>query len=151
MKYYFRNIKGNDNKILIYTKIISFFQIKKKHFFSINQLAFSIDLDSNYSISITIYDNDLTKAPQTFEFKPKDSPVTIGRHKCSVSLDYSVLSKKHCVINFDPEEKSWKIIDGYAGRASTNGTWLLINSKFEIREETTFFKVRDNIFKISLV
>jgi hypothetical protein len=150
MRYYFRHIKGEDNKVLIYTKITTFFQIKKKHFFSINQLAFSIEVDQNNFIIITIYDNDLKKIPQTFEFKPSDSPVSLGRHKCSVTLDYSVLSKKHCVINYDAEEKCWKICDGYAGRASTNGTWLLITSKFEIKEEATFFKVGENLFKITL-
>lgn len=150
MKYYFRNIKENDNKILLYTKITSPYKIRKKQFFAVNQLAFSAEMTENFGIKIVVYENDSKNGPKLFQFSSSDSPVTLGRSKCKVNLDFSILSKKHCVIKFDQELKVWEINDGSEGRPSTNGTWLLVTSKFEIND-TTFVKIGDNTIKISIV
>ena len=151
MKYYFRNIKENDNKILIYTRITYPYKIKKKQFFAVNQVAFSIEITQNLGLKIYVYESDSkNNGPKLFEFSIDDSPITIGRNKCKVNLDFSILSKKHCVLKFDKEEKVWIITDGIEGRPSTNGTWLLVTSKFELND-TTFIKIGENIIKVSTV
>lgn len=93
--------------------------------------------------SVDVNNNDKL----TYNFEPADSPVTIGRGDCKIKLSLSSLSKKHCTIVFNNIERCWEIEDGYDRRSSTNGTWLLINSKYEIEDET-FVKISNNTFKI---
>jgi predicted component of type VI protein secretion system len=63
-------------------------------------------------------------------------------------LEYSSLSKRHCVLEYI--ENNWIIKDGYNGKNSTNGTWLWLNSKYELNEDT-LVRVGSNVFKISIV
>jgi len=152
------------------------YQIRKKQYFSINQIAFSLDpqnddgnpndkFHTQSNLKIIIYDQSVdkdnsenlggnstksTNSNKIFYFKPADSPVTIGRSKCSISLDFSFLSKRHCQIVYNKIEGVWEIGDGYNGKSSTNGTWLLLNSKFEI-SDTTHVKIGSNVIKIGLI
>jgi len=87
-------------------------------------------------------------APKRFEFTSTDSPITIGRDKdCKIVLDSNIYSKIHCTISFN---ETWIIEDGNKGKRSTNGLWMLIESKLEIHDDQTF-KVGSNVFKISVV
>jgi hypothetical protein len=87
-------------------------------------------------------------------FDKSKSPIKIGRRKntCHVHIDSSLLSKVHCVLNYNNDSHCWEIYDGdgTGHKPSTNGTWLWINSKFEINEEITFVKMGNNIIKISM-
>jgi pSer/pThr/pTyr-binding forkhead associated (FHA) protein len=91
-----------------------------------------------------------TSSNQVFLFKPADSPVLIGRTKCNISLNFSFLSKRHCEIIYNKQEGVWEINDGYNGKTSTNGTWLMLKSKYEI-SETTFVKIGSNVIKVGLL
>ena len=184
-KYFIRNINDSDNNILMYIKITHPYQIRRKQYFSINQVAFSIDpqnedgnpndkFHTQSNLKIVVYDHGSekekkrekenlenlssvgistsksTSSNKVFLFKPADSPVLIGRSKCNISLDFSFLSKRHCEIIYNKQEGVWEINDGYKGKTSTNGTWLLLKSKYEI-SETTYVKIGSNVIKVSLV
>lgn len=56
-----------------------------------------------------------------FCFKPKHSPITIGRFNCTVDLNDEYLSKNHCMIEF--KENNWVLRDGFHNNFSKNGTW----------------------------
>jgi hypothetical protein len=104
-----------------------------------------------FNLNIVISkDKCVTNEKLTYNFEPKDSPVTIGRGDCKITLNYSSLSKKHCTICYNLYYNTWEIHDGFEDKKSTNGTWLLVNSKYEIKEDT-FVKIDNNTFKISLV
>lgn len=157
------------------------YPIRRKQYFSINQIAFSVDPQDEHNsqdklLKIVVYDQAVekekdktekngreslipenglgstksTSTSKVFNFKPEDSPITIGRLKCSISLDFSFLSKRHCVIEYNKNEGVWEICDGYKGKPSTNGTWLLLKSKYEI-SNTTYFKIGSNIIKVGLL
>jgi hypothetical protein len=165
----------------MYIKMTHHYPIRRKQYFSINQIAFSVDpqneegnsqdkFHTQSNLKIVIYDQAVekerdreslipenglgstksTSSNKVFTFKPADSPITIGRCKCSISLDFSFLSKRHCRIEYNKTEGVWEICDGYKGKPSTNGTWLLQKSKFEI-SNTTYVKIGSNIIKVGLL
>lgn len=159
----------------MHIKVIKPLQIKKKYFFTLNQIVFSVDpgksddLMKNSSTSssqsfsqhsfcetlkIVVYNNtnnQISKDNRTvYYFKSSDSPILIGRSKCTITLDYSFLSKKHCSIVFNKDENCWEISDGFSNRPSLNGTWLMVNSKYEINDRT-FVKIGNNILKVNIV
>ena len=74
----------------------------------------------------------------------------MGRSKCSISLDYSCLSKKHCSIIFNSEDYIWEINDGFDNRPSTNGLWMALKTKYEINDKT-LLKIGSNTLKINMV
>jgi len=93
---------------------------------------------------------DKSSDPIAYTLRPQDSPITIGRGNCLIKLNHSFLSKLHCTIVFNQSDKFWEISDGHQGRSSTNGTWVMMNSKYEISDET-IVKISNNTFKISLI
>lgn len=157
----------------MYIRVQKPMQIKKKLFFSLNQVVILVDPyslrtgSSTYKKTVTSQSNSLNTNTEeeivvyvynngkgdnensVFRFKPQDSPVLIGRSKCSITINSSSLSKRHCCLSFNKEERLWEIIDGYANKPSLNGTWMVLNSKYEINEKT-FVKVGDNVLKITL-
>lgn len=106
-------------------------------------------------LKIVIYPScEHTNEKQIYFFESNshiDSPITIGRSKCSINLNFSFLSKKHCSIKYNKDINHWEIFDGADGKSSTNGTWLMINSKYEIQYESTIVKIGNNIIKISFI
>lgn len=143
------------------------FVIKRKQYFSMRQVVFAVDIinddDNLYNnvLKLTIrcepgkkhelsrvYTNDSNN--KIYQFNPRDSPVTIGRNNCTINLNYSFLSKRHCVLSYNEHNKSWEIYDGYKGRPSTNGTWLTVNSKYEINHDIDL-KIGNNIVRINMV
>ena len=76
--------------------------------------------------------------------------ITIGRNKlCSVQIISSILSKINTVIRYN--EDHWEIKDGHGGKGSTNGTWMLCDSRYELlnSREEDIIKIDNNIIKIS--
>lgn len=74
----------------------------------------------------------------------------MGRGKsCKVKIESSVLSKQNSSIEYNENSNNWEIKDGSGLKPSLNGTWLLLNSKFELKEES-YVKIRNNIIKIGV-
>ena len=78
--------------------------------------------------------------------------ITIGRlQSCSITIESNILSKINCEIRYNFQIEQWEICDGYRGKASTNGTWLLCNEKFELRSNSNddYIKIENCIIKVS--
>ncbi len=123
--------------------------------FSVSPVESKTD-DCNMNIVILKSSNkennnlDTSNDKLAYTLQPKDSPITIGRGNCVIKLKHSFLSKLHCTIVYDNSQKCWEISDGHEGINSTNGTWLMINSKYEIDDEC-IVKIANNTFKIGFV
>jgi len=75
------------------------------------------------------------KAGLTLTFRPKDSPVHLGRMKdCKLKFDDAGLSRYQCVLLC--ESGRWQVQDGDGVRASTNGTWALVKGKKTLQGST---------------
>lgn len=85
---------------------------------------------------------------KTFIFQEKDKIITIGRMNCNVEINHTFLSKKQCTIEYDPFFKFWKLTDGFETKKSTHGTWLLIDSRFELTNSTQI-RVGNNVVKLN--
>lgn len=84
-----------------------------------------------------------------YTFAIKDSPVILGRGKTSsVKIDSTFLSKKHTTIVYNKHSKFWQISDGNDNKPSLNGTWLLLDTKYELNEES-YIKIGTNVIKLS--
>ncbi len=162
-KYYIKSIsEKSESKILMYVKITSPYQITSKQYFSMKGVVFTasptpVDHDEGImenSIKITVI---MEIKRQTFEnnsktyyFDPTQSPITIGRGDCSIKLDYSFLSKKHCTVYFNDKTLLWEIDDGFEGKRSTNGIWLTLNSRYELKEEN-IIKIGNSSFNVTMI
>ena len=121
------------------------FSTQNQFFFPIGKDIIYLEL-VNKELKVTIY-NELNKS-YTFS---QSEEITIGRNKlCSVQILSSILSKINTVIRYNSSH--WEIIDGHKGKASTNGTWMLCDSKYELLNGTEEDIVKignNNIIKIS--
>ena len=120
------------------------FSSQKRFFFLIGKDIIYIEL-VNKELKVTIH-NEKNKS-YTFS---QSEEITIGRNKlCSVQILSSILSKINTVIRYNIDH--WEIIDGHNGKASTNGTWMLCDSKYELLNDTNedIVKIENNIIKIS--
>jgi pSer/pThr/pTyr-binding forkhead associated (FHA) protein len=85
-----------------------------------------------------------------YNFSIKDSPIKLGRGKtCQVIIDSNFLSKKHSTVEYNKNSNLWEISDGNNSKRSLNGTWLLLDTKYEIIEDT-FLKIGNNVIKIHI-
>lgn len=65
--------------------------------------------------------------------------MVIGRSpNCDIRVDDELLSKMQATIYFDLEARAWTLVDGYAGKRSTNGTWLYLNEEVPIASGMLF-------------
>ena len=64
-----------------------------------------------------------------FEFSIIDSPVTIGRAKCSVKINSSIYSKKHTSVEYNSLSNCWNIVDGHKNKKSINEHGIYIIKK----------------------
>ena len=60
-----------------------------------------------------------------------------------------MLSKKHTTLEYDNLQNNWIVRDGFERNFSLNGTWLLLNSRYELKEEN-FLKIGNNVIKIEM-
>jgi len=84
-----------------------------------------------------------------YEYSIADSPITIGRVKCTIKVNSSICSKKHTTLTYSEDDECWYIADGHKTKKSTNGTWIMLDRKFAI-ESDSFFKMGANIFSVKL-
>jgi hypothetical protein len=74
----------------------------------------------------------------------------MGRGKVSkIVIKSSFLSKQHLSIVFNESAKAWEIKDGVNNNPSLNGTWFLLNSNYELKEDT-LIKIGNNVIRIGV-
>jgi pSer/pThr/pTyr-binding forkhead associated (FHA) protein len=67
-------------------------------------------------------------------FEPKSKRVLIGRlNDCDIKIEDTNLSRYQAEFIY---RDRWLLNDGCAGKRSTNGTWLLVESPYPIENET---------------
>jgi hypothetical protein len=121
-------------------KVASEFNRKKTKCLSID-LANNINLlqeDSkliNFEISIVKYDKDPSNN-KLFKFNSiTKSNISIGRSSdCDIQLKNSFISKLHMRIEFNPNINKWTLLDGSPKKPSSQGSWVILNSKTAIEE-----------------
>ena len=88
-----------------------------------------------------------------YNYKIKDSPITIGREKCSIIIDNNYISRVHTTLIYSNNNK-WCLIDGNEKRKhSTHGTWIILsNNLFELNPMNDNYEVKigEQIFNISI-
>ena len=73
----------------------------------------------------------------------------IGRmNNCEVQIEDSLLSKYQAHITYS-DINGWVLMDGYEGKASTNGTWLYIKDEMEMYSGM-IIKANQTLFLISI-
>lgn len=77
--------------------------------------------------------------------------VTIGREDCSINLNNNYYSKPHCSIYYNSSRYMWELCDGdsLGNKASTHGTWVLINTELSLGEYNEYI-IRLNKQKIHI-
>jgi len=74
----------------------------------------------------------------------------MGRGKVSkIVIMSAFLSKQHTSIVFNESAKAWEIKDGVNNNPSLNGTWILLNSNYELKEDT-LIKIGNNVIRIGV-
>ncbi len=63
------------------------------------------------------------KLVRIYYFDKKESPVTIGRKKTLIQMDYSFFSRNQCTLEWQATNKEWVLYDGYKNKTSSYGTW----------------------------
>jgi len=148
-QYYIKTINDNKNgRNLLYMKIEKPYIVLEKHFFFLGDCLISAELhETTKSLLIELYYPNGTEN-EKYEFSIKDTPVTIGRIKCSVRINSTICSKKQATLEHN--EGNWYIYDGHGTKKSTNGTWLLLDRKFQL-ETDCYLKLGSNVFSINIV
>lgn len=143
-KYY---LKTHSNSIFVKLNHKSYTPLSfAKHSKRYIQLGKEIIIFSKKAHSIDVSINHTT-----FSFD-ESKVVTIGRHQsCSLYIDSGILSKINCELRYNYQIEQWEICDGYKGKASTNGTWLLCNDKYELLHHSNeeYIKIENCIIKVS--
>ena len=120
--------------------------LNKKTFIQFGEDVFSIQ-KAEKEIKINFVSQKLN-----YSFPETENEITIGRNeKCKVRVNSSILSKINCTIRFNINTHFLEIIDGYKGKSSTNGTWMLCekNIKINLDKEENFLLIDNNIIKIT--
>lgn len=86
---------------------------------------------------VAVHFLDGEKAGQSLQWRPEDSPVRFGRMAdCQVLFQSAGLSRYQCRLFFS--EGHWKLQDGDGLKASTNGTWVMVQDCFSLGPKTIF-------------
>ena len=117
---------------------------KKKNFFQIGNSLFNTEIKEDNIINIKINSDK-----NVFSFSPNNySYITIGRdEKNLIRIDDKLISKWHCIIIYNFQNKNWNISD----KKSTNGTWKFCNEKIELINDVNYVKIGKNIIQIQKV
>lgn len=142
-KFYFRSLK--ESNICIYIRIKNNYLLKNKKYFQIGETIFHAEPHNDSSLKIAIHKDSSQYEEYYYDCNVKN--VLIGRsEKCNITLNQGILSKIHCSFKF--ENKKWYLTDGNGEKASTNGTWMFCNSKYELKDIETEVKIGKSVLII---
>ena len=104
------------------------------------------DLGFGYGTFIKIFSGNEKYEPYIFK-SDINKTILIGRdYDCDISIEDKRLSRIHCNINYDINNKIWLLKDGNKNSNSTNGTWLYAAENYQIYDGMVF-KTNHNLFK----
>ena len=145
---------SNNNKYYIqdlgfgfgtFIKIIDELIIKDNYLVNIGETYLVFTIDEN-KINIKIFSGNEKYEPFIFN-NDIIEPIFIGRDcDCLISIEDKRLSRIHCTLNYNKENKFWFLKDGGNNNFSTNGTWLYAAEEYEIFDGM-IFKTNHNLFK----
>jgi hypothetical protein len=82
---------------------------------------------------------------EDYNFSENDTPITIGRKKCTINIDNTSLSKVHAIIQFSPELKKFYFKDN----KSTNGSIFILKEDDTLKLKGQMkFKLNEVLFRI---
>lgn len=139
---------GVSNGIYCCKKLLTHFSLvdSKRNYFQIGTTTVQIEPKGS-SIKITVFINKNDKLE--YEFTKDKGSIVIGRKSTNdIRINSTLLSKEHCSINF--KDDHWEINDGHKGKFSTNGTWIMMKSEFELLGNFTYIKIGGDIIKITI-
>ncbi len=145
----------NDNKYYIqdlgfgygtFIKIINELKINDNYLINIGQTYIVFKISDNDTINIKIFSGNEKYEPYIFK-SDINKTILIGRdYDCDISIEDKRLSRIHCNINYDINNKIWLLKDGNKNSNSTNGTWLYAAENYQIYDGMVF-KTNHNLFK----
>ena len=162
-RYYIQylNKEFNKNKLFMSIRIFNEFFINKNEnkffYLLLGKLIVHISIGENDMLNFKVFknfssSNEKRKMSQ-YNFEIKDSPITIGRENCSITIDNNFLSRIHCTFIYGKNNK-WCLIDGNEKRKhSTHGTWIILNNNiFELNPSNENYEVKigQQSFNISI-
>ena len=141
-KYYIQDLGFGFGTFI---KIIDELKIKDNYLVNIGETYLVFTIDEN-KINIKIFSGNEKYEPFIFN-NDIIEPIFIGRDcDCLISIEDKRLSRIHCTLNYNKENKFWFLKDGGNNNFSTNGTWLYAAEEYEIFDGM-IFKTNHNLFK----
>ena len=129
-----------------FIKIINELKIKDNYLVNIGETYLVFTIDENIKINVKIFSENEKYEPYSFNYDIPE-PIYIGRDcDCIISIEDKRLSRIHCTLNYNKENKFWFLKDGGNNNFSTNGTWLYAAEEYEIFDGM-IFKTNHNLFK----
>ena len=162
-RYYIQylNKEFNKNKLFMSIRIFNEYFINKNEnqflYLLLGKLIVHISIGENDMLNFKVFknfssNNEKRKISQ-YNFEIKDSPITIGRENCSITIDNNFLSRIHTTFIYGNNNK-WCLIDGNEKRKhSTHGTWIILNNNiFELNPSNENYEVKigQQSFNISI-
>ena len=142
-KYYIQDLGFGFGTFI---KIIDELKIKDNYLVNIGETYLVFTIDENNKINIKVFSGNEKYEPFSFNYDILE-PIYIGRDcDCIISIEDKRLSRIHCTLNYNKENKFWFLKDGGNNNFSTNGTWLYAAEEYEIFDGM-IFKTNHNLFK----
>ncbi len=95
--------------------------------------------DEVVQLKLRVFSVVKADTPDLYCCQHKDQVLVIGRSpNCDIRIDDELLSKMQATVVYDVKLGMWVIIDGFEGKASTNGTWLYLNEEVKIKSGMLF-------------
>ena len=148
----------NDNKYYIqdlgfgygtFIKIIDELIIKDNYLVNIGETYLVFTIDENEKINIKIFSGNEKYEP-FISNNDINKQIYIGRDvDCDISIEDKRLSRIHCTLKYNKDNKYWFLKDGGDVGNSTNGTWLYATEEYEIYDGMVF-KTNHNLFKCKI-
>ena len=152
----------NNNKLYMTIRIYNELFINKDEirllYLILGKILITLSIGENDDLCFKIYKNSISNNIENrrileYNFKISDSPITIGREKCSIILENNFISRVHTTFIYGNNNK-WCLFDGNEKRRhSTHGTWIILNNNFfELNplNENYEVKIGEYAFNISI-
>ena len=152
----------NNNKLYMTIRIYNELFINKDEirllYLILGKILITLSIGENDDLCFKIYKNSISSNIENrrileYNFKISDSPITIGREKCSILIENNFISRVHTTFIYGNNNK-WCLIDGNEKRRhSTHGTWIILNNNiFELNpmNENYEVKIGEQAFNIHI-